>query len=75
MGQLYVTGALGEEKGSKGALFLLDLKGVKGLVILPKCNYTPTRLRLGAMEVKCYLTTTRAVNTCFTPVRLSIQRG
>ena len=34
--QLYVTGALGEEKGSKGALFRLDLKGVKGLVILPK---------------------------------------
>ncbi len=36
MDQLYVTGALGEEKGSKGALFRLDLKGVKGLVILPK---------------------------------------
>jgi gluconolactonase len=36
MDQLYVTGALGEEKGSKGALFRLDLKGAKGLVILPK---------------------------------------
>jgi gluconolactonase len=36
MDQLYVTGALGQEKGSKGALFRLDLKGVKGLVILPK---------------------------------------
>jgi len=38
MDQLYVTGALAEEKGSKGALFRLDLKGVKGLVILPKRN-------------------------------------
>jgi gluconolactonase len=36
MDQLYVTGALGEEKGSKGALFRLDMKGAKGLVILPK---------------------------------------
>jgi gluconolactonase len=36
MDQLYVTGALGEERGSKGALFRLDLKGAKGLVILPK---------------------------------------
>jgi gluconolactonase len=36
MDQLYVTGALAEEKGSKGALFRLDLKGAKGLVILPK---------------------------------------
>jgi gluconolactonase len=35
MDQLYVTGALGREDGSKGALFRLDLKGVKGLVILP----------------------------------------
>jgi gluconolactonase len=34
--QLYVTGALGDEKTSKGALFRLDLKGVKGLKILRK---------------------------------------
>jgi gluconolactonase len=34
MDQLYVTGALGEEKGSKGGLFRLDLKGAKGLKIL-----------------------------------------
>jgi gluconolactonase len=32
--QLYVTGALGDEKTSKGGLFRLDLKGVKGLRIL-----------------------------------------
>jgi gluconolactonase len=32
--QLYVTGALGDEKTSKGALFRLDLQGVKGLKIL-----------------------------------------
>ncbi|HEV2880074.1 MAG TPA: SMP-30/gluconolactonase/LRE family protein [Pyrinomonadaceae bacterium] len=32
--QLYVTGALGDEKTSKGALFRLDLKGVRGLKIL-----------------------------------------
>jgi len=32
--QLYVTGALGDEKTSKGALFRLDLRGVKGLKIL-----------------------------------------
>ncbi len=32
--QLYVTGALGDEKTSRGALFRLDLKGVKGLKIL-----------------------------------------
>ncbi|MCA1565321.1 MAG: SMP-30/gluconolactonase/LRE family protein [Acidobacteria bacterium] len=32
--QLYVTGALGDEKSSTGALFRLDLKGVKGLKIL-----------------------------------------
>jgi gluconolactonase len=32
--QLYVTGALGDEKTSKGALFRLDLKGVKGLKLL-----------------------------------------
>ncbi|HLM57708.1 MAG TPA: SMP-30/gluconolactonase/LRE family protein [Pyrinomonadaceae bacterium] len=30
MDQLYVTGALGEEKTTKGGLFRLDLKGVKG---------------------------------------------
>ncbi|HKQ51072.1 MAG TPA: SMP-30/gluconolactonase/LRE family protein [Pyrinomonadaceae bacterium] len=36
MDQLYVTGALGEERTTKGALFRLDLKGVKGLKILPK---------------------------------------
>ena len=35
MDQLYVTGALGGEQ-SEGALFRLDLKGVRGLVILPK---------------------------------------
>ena len=35
MNQLYVTGALGGEQ-SEGALFRLDLKGVRGLVILPK---------------------------------------
>jgi hypothetical protein len=35
MDQLYITGALGDEKTSKGALFRLDLKGVKGLRILP----------------------------------------
>lgn len=34
MDQLYVTGALGDEKTSKGGLFRLDLKGVKGLKIL-----------------------------------------
>jgi gluconolactonase len=36
MDQLYITGALGDEKTSKGALFRLDLKGVRGLRILPK---------------------------------------
>lgn len=35
MDELYVTGALGTEQGSKGALFRLDLKGVRGLKILP----------------------------------------
>ncbi len=34
MDQLYVTGALGDETKSKGGLFRLDLKGVKGLKIL-----------------------------------------
>jgi gluconolactonase len=34
--QLYITGALADEKTSRGALFRLDLKGVKGLRILPK---------------------------------------
>ena len=36
MDQLYVTGALGEEKTTRGGLFRLDLKGVKGLRILKK---------------------------------------
>jgi gluconolactonase len=35
MDQLYITGALGGEN-IEGALFRLDLKGVNGLVILPK---------------------------------------
>ena len=35
MNQLYITGALGGEQ-SEGALFRLDVKGVRGLVILPK---------------------------------------
>lgn len=35
MDHLYITGALGGEN-SEGALFRLDLKGVRGLVILPK---------------------------------------
>jgi gluconolactonase len=36
MDQLYITGALGEEKTTRGALFRLDLKGVKGLKVLPQ---------------------------------------
>jgi gluconolactonase len=36
MDQLYITGGLGKEHESKGALFRLDLPGVRGLVILPK---------------------------------------
>jgi gluconolactonase len=32
--QLYITGALADEKTSKGALWRLDLKGVKGLKLL-----------------------------------------
>jgi gluconolactonase len=36
MDQLYITGGLGKEQGSKGGLFRLDLKGVTGLTILPK---------------------------------------
>ncbi len=36
MDQLYITGALGEEKTTRGGLFRLDLKGVRGLRILPK---------------------------------------
>jgi len=35
MDQLYITGALGKEGESEGALFRLDLKGVHGLAILP----------------------------------------
>lgn len=34
--QLYITGAIGEEKTSRGALFRLDLKGVRGLPVLPR---------------------------------------
>lgn len=34
MDQLYVTGALAGEKDSRGALYRLDLKGVKGLMLL-----------------------------------------
>lgn len=34
MDQLYVTGALGEERTTPGGLFRLDLKGVRGLRIL-----------------------------------------
>ena len=36
MDHLYITGALGDEKTTKGALFRLDLKGVKGLKVLPR---------------------------------------
>jgi gluconolactonase len=36
MDQLYITGAVGDEKASMGGLFRLDLKGVKGLKVLPK---------------------------------------
>jgi gluconolactonase len=36
MDQLYITGAVGYEKTSKGGLFRLELKGVKGLKVLPK---------------------------------------
>ncbi|HVF89749.1 MAG TPA: SMP-30/gluconolactonase/LRE family protein, partial [Blastocatellia bacterium] len=36
MDQLYVTGALGDERTTKGGLFRLDLKGVKGLKLLPR---------------------------------------
>jgi gluconolactonase len=36
MDQLYVTGALGDERTTPGALFRLDLKGVRGLRILKK---------------------------------------
>ncbi len=36
MDQLYITGAVGDEKASKGGVFRLDLKGVKGLKVLPK---------------------------------------
>jgi gluconolactonase len=36
MDQLYVTGALGSEQTTKGALFRLDLRGVKGLKLLQK---------------------------------------
>jgi gluconolactonase len=36
MDQLYVTGGAGEQGGNKGALYRLDLKGVKGLPLLNK---------------------------------------
>ncbi len=36
MDQLYITGALGDEKTTRGGLFRLDLKGAKGLRVLPK---------------------------------------
>jgi gluconolactonase len=36
MDQLYVTGALGEEQTTRGALFRLSLPGVKGLRVLPE---------------------------------------
>jgi gluconolactonase len=35
MDQLYVTGALGDEQTSRGALWRLDLKGVRGQRLLP----------------------------------------
>ncbi len=35
MDRLYITGALTDEQTSKGALWRLDLKGVKGLRLLP----------------------------------------
>jgi gluconolactonase len=35
MDRLYITGALTDEKTSKGALWRLDLKGVRGLRLLP----------------------------------------
>ena len=41
MDQLYVTGALGEEKATRGALFRLDLTGVRGLRILPHGDAEP----------------------------------
>jgi gluconolactonase len=36
LNQLYITGALGKEGQSEGALFRLDLEGVRGLAILPR---------------------------------------
>ena len=36
MDQLYTTGGLGKEGESEGGLFRLDLRGVRGLAILPK---------------------------------------
>lgn len=36
MNRLYVTGALGEEKTTRGALFRLDLGGVRGLRLHPQ---------------------------------------
>ena len=34
MDQLFITGALADEKTSKGAVWRLDLKGVRGLKLL-----------------------------------------
>lgn len=34
--RLYVTGALADQQTSRGALFRLDLKGVRGLPVLPR---------------------------------------
>jgi sugar lactone lactonase YvrE len=33
--QLYITGALGEERTTRGGLFRLDLPGVRGLPVIP----------------------------------------
>ena len=41
MDQLYITGALVDEKTSKGALFRLNLKGVRGLRVLPSQRRRP----------------------------------
>lgn len=36
MDQLYVTGAIGDETTTRGALYRLDLKGVRGRTVLPQ---------------------------------------
>ena len=43
MDQLYVTGALADEKTSRGGLFRLDLKGVRGLKILQRSKINSVR--------------------------------